>query len=304
MKMTKTKKLFGVIPPMITPVDENGRIDEKGARNLVNRVIDGGVNGIFALGTMGEFATIDEDQRIAFLQIVVDEAGGRVPILAGVAAEGLKRALRLCKDAVSARPDYIVLMPPYYFSVKSQEELKDYFITISKNIDLPLVIYNNPFTTGNGLTFDTIVELSHEENIVALKDSSSNFSFFMRLIREFKNRDDFSLFQGDETVIDASLIMGADGVVPGIGTLLPDMVVKLYNSVKANNIDSARKIQGDILDIFDGVYGQDFNNWLIGQKFALSHLGLCKEFTTTTHTLLTQNEKDRAIKTLEKYNIK
>jgi dihydrodipicolinate synthase/N-acetylneuraminate lyase len=304
MKMANTKKLFGVIPPMITPVDQNGRIDEKGARNLVNRVIDGGVNGIFALGTMGEFATIDEDQRKAFLEIVVDEAGGRVPILAGVAAEGLKRALRLCEDAVSTKPDYIVLMAPYYFSAKSQEELKDYFITIGKNIDLPLVIYNNPFSTRNGLAFETIIELSYEKNIVGLKESSSNFSVFMRLIREFKDRDDFSLFQGDETVIDASLIMGADGVVPGIGTLLPDMIVKLYNSAKANDIDSARKIQGDILDIFNGIYGQGFKNWLVGQKFALSHLGLCKEFTTTTHTLLSQYEKDKVIETLKKYNIK
>lgn len=302
--MANSKKLFGVIPPMITPVDENGRIDEKGARNLVNRVIAGGVNGIFALGTMGEFATIDEDQRKYFLEIIVDETRGRVPVLAGVAAEGINKVLRLCKDAISTKPDYIVLMAPYYFQAKSQEELKNYFTAVNKNIDLPLVMYNNPSATKNGLSMETIIELSHEENIVALKESSGNFSWFMKLIREFKDRDDFSLFQGDETLIDASLIMGADGIVPGIGTLLPDMIVKLYNLAKSKDIDGARNIQGDILDIFNGVYGEGFKNWIMGQKFALSYLGLCKEFTTTTHTLLTNDEKDIAIKTLKKYNIK
>jgi len=302
--MSVEKKLHGVIPPMMSPVDKDQNIDETGARNIVNRCIRLGVSGLFVLGSMGEGQSITKEQRKRLIEITVDEAKGRVPILAGVSAEGSRKVMENTEDALLAGADYIVSLTPYFFGANDQAELITYFRNLARNISKPLVIYNNPGMTGNVITFDTFRTLSEEKNIVGVKNSSSDFSLHMQLIREFENDPDFTVFSGVEQMADAAMIAGSDGIVPGIATLIPDVFVGIYNSAKAGNLSEAKKLQTKALQIMDEVYLDGFWAWVAGQKYALSCLGLCQEYVTLDNRYLNAEEKARVKKALSDFNIK
>ena len=298
------KPLKGVIPPMMTPVNSSQDVDETGVRNIVSRCIRLGVSGVFVLGTMGEGQSLVKSERKKLIEIAVDEAKGRIPVLAGVSAEGSRKAMENAEDALEAGADYIVSLTPYFFEAADQQELIDFFTNLANNITKPLVLYNNPYMTRNSLTLDTILKLSENSNIAGIKNSSSDFGFLMQLIRAFQNRSDFSVFSGDETTCDAALTMGADGVVPGIGTLIPDVFVEMYNSSERKDIIEARQLQKKVLDIMDGIYLDGYWAWVAGQKYALSQLGLCQEYFTIDNRRLNDGEKARIQKSLVTFGIK
>lgn len=301
--MNISKLLKGVIPPMMSPVDAKQNIDEQGVRNIVNRCIKLGVSGVFVLGTMGEGQSIIRPERKRLIEAAVDEAKGRIPVLAGVSAEGTRKVMENAEDALNAGADYIVSLTPYFFEAAEQQELTDFFTHLANNISKPLVLYNNPYMTRNTLALDTICKLSENPNIVGIKNSSSDFGFFMQLIRTFKDRSDFSVFSGDETTCDAALVMGADGVVPGIGTLIPDVFVELYETVERNDIEGAKLLQKKILAIMDGIYLDGYWAWVAGQKYALSMLGLCQEYITIDNRQLNDKEKARIKASLTEFGI-
>lgn len=302
--MRNNKKLGGVIPPMMTPVDANQNIDEKGVRNIVSRCIRLGVSGLFVLGTMGEGQSLVKSERKRLIQIAADEARGRVPVLAGVSAESSRKVMENVEDALEAGADYIVSLTPYFFEASEQQELIDFFSRLANSLPKPLVIYNNPYMTRNTLTFDTICELSENANIAGIKNSSSDFGLMMRLIREFKGREDFSVFSGDETTCDAALVMGADGVVPGIGTLIPDVFVEMCAKADRMDIEGAKQLQKKVLEIFDGIYLDGYWAWVAGQKYALSCLGLCQEYLALDYRKLNEGEKARIRESIVRFGIK
>lgn len=302
--MSNNKKLSGVIPPMMTPVDAGQNIDEKGVRNIVSRCIRLGVSGLFLLGTMGEGQSIVKDQRKNLVRIAVDEAGGRVPILVGVSAEGSRKVMENAEDALEAGADYIVSLTPYFFEASEQSELIVFYKHLAHNISKPLVIYNNPYMTRNTLTLDTFRELSQEKNIAGVKDSGGDFSFHMQLIREFGDRDDFSVFSGMETICDAALVMGSDGIVPGIGTLIPDIFVEMFEKAKSGNKTDVIGLQDRILKIMDGIYLEGYWAWVAGQKYALSYLGLCQKYFTLDNRYLSVDEERKIQKTISEFGIK
>lgn len=302
--MSSHKKLYGVIPPMMSPVDKNQNIDEQGTRNIVERCIYLGVNGLFLLGTMGEGQSITKEQRKRLIKFTVEQANGRIPILAGISAEGTRKALENLDDAVNAGADYIVTLTPYFFNASDQTELIKYFENIASYSPKPVLIYNNPHMTGNALTIDTIKELSLNPNIVGIKDSAGDFDFHMNLIRNFDDREDFSVFSGMETMCDASLIMGSDGIVAGIGSLIPDILAELYKTAESGDVKGAKSLQNKVLKILDGIYLKGYWAWVVGQKYALSCLGLCQPYFTIDNRNLNDDEKAIIRKTLEEYNIK
>lgn len=298
------KPLKGVIPPMMTPVNSRQDVDEIGVRNIVSRCIRLGVSGVFVLGTMGEGQSLVKSERKKLIEIAVDEAKGRIPVLAGVSAEGSRKVMEYAEDALEAGADYIVSLTPYFFEAAEQQELVDFFTNLANNISKPLVLYNNPYMTRNSLTLDTILKLSENSNIAGIKNSSSDFGFLMQLIRAFQNRSDFSVFSGDETTCDAALTMGADGVVPGIGTLIPDVFVEMYKSAERKDIEEVKQLQKKVLDIMDGIYLDGYWAWVAGQKYALSQLGLCQEYFTIDNRRLNDGEKAGIQKSLETFGIK
>ncbi|MEA4833024.1 MAG: dihydrodipicolinate synthase family protein [Oscillospiraceae bacterium] len=303
--MTKIPKpLHGVIPPMMTPLDKNENIDEAGTKRLIERCINGGVSGIFILGTMGEGQSLIDREKKKFIKISHDAVAGRVPLFAGVSAESHRKVMKNVENAIEAGADYIVVLPPYFFYASCRDEIIKYYKDIAKYSSIPLVIYNNPVMTGNKIDLDAFKELSEEKNIVGVKNSSGDFDFHMMLLREFENRNDFSVFSGVETMCDASMMMGSDGIVAGMASLTPEIFVALYNAAIAGDFKEAREIQKKLLEIMNGIYLDGYFAWQIGQKYALSLLGVCEPYHSTETRDLTAAEKLRIAETLKKFNIK
>jgi dihydrodipicolinate synthase/N-acetylneuraminate lyase len=285
---------------MITPLDEHENIDEAGVRKLVSRLIDRGVNGIFLLGSMGEFPMIVEEEKQRLVEIAVDEASGRVPVLANVSAEGSRKTERILNRTLEAGADMIVLVPPYFYNVRDEREIKNYYLSISRSINKPLIIYNIPVYTNNPISASMIEELAEEENIAGIKtDIIANLG----LLRTLGGRDDFAILHGNESTIDYALQLGVDGVIPGISTLAVDKCVELYQKSQKGDYAGASSLQKELLEIQAGVFGPKALHWGTGHKHALSLLSLCQEHVATTLLPLNDGQKDGIAATLRKYGI-
>jgi 4-hydroxy-tetrahydrodipicolinate synthase len=300
METNNSNKLRGVICPMVTPLDEHENIDEAGVRKLVSRLIDKGVDGIFLLGSMGEFPMIVEEEKERLIQITVDEAKGRVPVMANVSAEGPRKTERMMRKAIDAGTDLVVLVPPYFYNVRDEREIKQYYITMSRNSDKPLVIYNIPVYTNNPIPPGMVVELSEEPNIVGIKaDLFANLPMF----RQLRGRDDFATLHGNEGTLDLALELGADGIIPGISSLAADRCVELYRKAREGDTRAASKQQLELANIQEAVFGKKAAHWGTGHKYALSLLGLCQPFVATTLLPLDERQKEQIAAAVSEYGL-
>lgn len=294
------KKLAGVICPMVTPLDEQENIDEPSVRKLVNRLIGKGVSGIFLLGSMGEFPMIVEEERERLIRIAADEAKGRVPILANISAEGLRKTDRHLRRAIDAGADMVVLVPPYFYNVRDEREIKQYYLSVCRNSDKPLVMYNIPGYTNNPIPPEMVIELSEERNIVGIKaDLFANLPLF----RHLRGRSDFSLLHGNETTLDLAVEMGADGIVPGISTLATDFCVELYRKSLEGDRREAAALQAKLKTIQESVLGKKAVHWGNGHKYALSLLGLSTLHISTTLLPLEEQQKKQIAAAVEEFEL-
>jgi 4-hydroxy-tetrahydrodipicolinate synthase len=294
----KMNKLQGVICPMVTPLDEHQNIDEAGTRKLVQRLIKKGVNGLFILGTMGEFPMIVDEEKGRLVEIVVDEAKGAVPVLVNVSEQGPRLTERTLRTATDAGAEAIVLTPPHYYNTRDKRELLNYYTSFSRNSDVPLVIYDAAYT-NNLIPTDILLELSAEDNIIGVKCAVFTHA---TLLRELAGREDFSILHGDETCLDLAVHVGADGIVPGISSLGIDHCVKLFRAAQSGNLSDAMRVQKELLHIQRTVYGGG-KHWGNGHKYALSHLGVCQDYIATTLLPLTEDSKQNIRQVLETYGI-
>lgn len=293
-------KLGGVICPMVTPLDERENIDEAGVRKLVARLIDKGVDGIFLLGSMGEFPMIVEEERERLIRITVDEVKGRVPVLANISAEGPRKTERHLRRAIDAGADRVVLVPPYFYNVRDEREIKRYYLSICRNSGKPVVMYNIPGYTNNPIPPQMVIELSEERNIVGIKaDLFAN----LPLLRHLRGRADFSLLHGNETTLDLALEMGADGIVPGISTLAADRCVDLYRKARSGDRQGAAARQLELQHIQEAVLGKKAIHWGNGHKYALSLLGLCAPHVSTTLLPLEEDQMRQIASAVKEYGL-
>lgn len=300
MESNHSNKLKGVICPMVTPLDEHENIDEGAVRKLVSRLIDKGVVGIFLLGSMGEFPMIVEEEKERLIRIAVDEAKGRVPVMANVSAEGQRKTERMMRKAIDAGVDLVVLVPPYFYNVRDEREIKQYFITMSRNSGKPLVIYNIPVYTNNPIPPGMVVELSEEPNIVGIKaDIFANLPMF----RQLRSRNDFSILHGNEGTLDLALELGADGIIPGISSLAADRCVELYRKAREGDTCAAALRQLELANIQEAVFGKKATHWGTGHKYALSLLGLCQPFVATTLLPLDERQKEQITIAVKEYGL-
>jgi 4-hydroxy-tetrahydrodipicolinate synthase len=240
--------LHGIIPPMCTPLTDDGQIDVPSVHTLVEYLLAGGVHGIFALGSSGEFAVLTGDQRQTLLTAVVAAVHGRVPVLAGILDTSTSRCIENGLAARAAGADALVLSPPFYFR-NSQSELVDHFRAVRAAVDLPLLAYDVPTAVNVKLELATIKQLADEGVIAGLKDSSGATEAFRRVLLATRGSD-FRAFTGSELIVDACLYMGAHGSVPGLANILPADYVQLYDLSIAGEWQAAAAIQERLLNCF------------------------------------------------------
>ncbi len=238
-----TDFIKGVIVPIITPIDEEERIDEAKMRAQVDYVIEGGLAGILAFGSNGEFYQIEEDEMERGLKIMVDQAAGRVPVYFGIGAINTKKCVRLAKMAVANGADSISILQPMFLK-PTAKELFLHFKTIADAVpDTPVLIYNNPGRVGYGLTADMITDLAHAvPNIVGMKDTSGDITLTEECVR--RNRDiDFKVFGGKDTLLYASLCVGAVGGVCTAGNFMPRLICDVYNKFMEGDMKGSLEAQ-------------------------------------------------------------
>jgi 4-hydroxy-tetrahydrodipicolinate synthase len=240
--------LHGIIPPICTPLDDAGAIDVPSVHSLVEHVVGGGVHGIFALGSTGEFASLTGQQRRQLLGAVVAAARARVPVLAGILDTSTARCIENGLAAKEAGADAVVLAPIYYYRA-SQAELVEHYRAVAAAVGLPVLAYDVPTAVNVKLEFATVMQLAEEGIIAGLKDSSGATEAFRRVLIATRGTP-FRAFTGSELIVDACLRMGAAGSVPGLGNVFPAEYVRIYDLARAGDWEGAAALQERLLGCF------------------------------------------------------
>ncbi len=238
-----TDFIKGVVVPILTPIDAEEKIDEKKMREQVDYVIEGGVTGILAFGSNGEFYVIEEDEMERGLKIMVDQAAGRVPVYFGIGAISTKKCCRLAKMAVANGAAGVSILQPMFLK-PTKDELFLHFKTIAKAVpETPVLLYNNPGRVGYTLSADLVEKLAHEvPNIVGMKDTSGDITQTSEFIR--RNRDvNFKVFGGKDTLLYASMCHGAVGGVCTAANFMPELITDVYNKYVAGDLQGSLEAQ-------------------------------------------------------------
>lgn len=242
-------EIRGIIPPIITPMHSDESINIVELRNQVNRLIDSGVHGIFALGTNGEAYILSPREKETVLSVVVEEVRGRVPVYAGTGCIGTGDTISLSRMAQKIGVDVLSVITPS-FARASQTELYTHYRKIASEVDLPVVLYNIPARTGNQLSPETVRKLSLVENIAGVKDSSGNFSTMLQYL-EVTKESDFAVLSGNDSLILRNLLAGGKGGIAGCANVFPKNMVAIYNSFISEDLETSIRCQENIQSFRD-----------------------------------------------------
>lgn len=243
-------KIEGIIAAMVTPMFDDGSINEKELRNQVNRQIDAGVDGIFCLGTNGEAYILNLEEKKRVMKIFVEEAKGRVAVYAGTGCVGTKDTIELSQIAQDTGVDVLSVVSPYFAAI-NQNEIFEHYSALASNVNLPIVLYNMPARTGNNIDYTTVVKLAQKhDNIKGIKDSSGNFDNMLRYI-ESTDKESFSVLSGNDSLILWALLAGGKGGITAVANILPEIMVSIYKYWKAGDFENAKKAQDSIRPIRD-----------------------------------------------------
>jgi aminobutyraldehyde dehydrogenase len=251
-----TVQLRGVLTALATPFAADDSPDLRRLRDVVDRSIRGGVHGVVACGSTGEFTALTSDERRLVVETVVDQAAGRVPVIAQTGATSTAEAIKLSRHAQSVGADVIMPVAPYYEPL-SVEETLTYLRAVAGSVDIPVMIYNLPVATGVDLDPDTVGALAREvENIRYIKNTTTDMAQSAALIHN--HGDVLSTFVGWDSLLLPALVEGAAGVMAGTANVLPTELVAVYDAVKAGDLEEARRVWSRIHPLLDAIMHEPF----------------------------------------------
>ena len=230
----------GIIPAMVTPITGDGKINTEALRKLTNYLIEGGVHGLFPVGSQGEFYALTFEEKKKVLEVVVDETRGRVPVYAGTGAITTREAVALTKMAESVGASAVSVITPFFVH-PSDAELLEYYTAVAKSTRLPVLLYNNPGRTGVNISADFVVKASKVDNIVAIKDSSGDLTLTAEYIR--RTGETFSVLAGRDTLIYGTLCYGGKGAIAATANVAPKIIVEIYEAFMAGDMKRSLEAQ-------------------------------------------------------------
>jgi 4-hydroxy-tetrahydrodipicolinate synthase len=251
-------KITGILTPHMVPLDAQDRIDEGELRRYVDWLIEKGVHGLYPNGSTGEFIRFKPDERREIIRIVCDQAAGRVPVLAGAAEANVRETIRACETYAGFGARAVAIVSPFYYKL-SPESVYAYFREIALNSPIDVTLYNIPMF-ASPIDVPTICRLAEFERIVAIKDSSGDLAFMMRMIRAVKKvRPEFSFLTGWDVVLVPMLLVGCDGGTNATSGVVPEITRRLFDLVQEGQIAAAIRVQYRLLELFDAMlYSADF----------------------------------------------
>jgi len=230
----------GIIPAMVTPLTSDGKVNAEALRKLTDYLIEGGVHGLFPVGSQGEFYALTFEEKKKVVEVVVEETRGRVPIYVGTGAITTREAVALTKMAEAAGADAVSVITPYFIR-PNESELLEFYTAIAKATRLPVLLYNNPGRTGVNLSTDFVVRASKVENIVGIKDSSGDLTLTAEYIR--RTSEKFSVLAGRDTLIYGTLCYGGKGAIAACANVAPKLIVEIYEAFMAGDMKRALSAQ-------------------------------------------------------------
>ncbi len=273
-----TTTLKGIVPPMLTPLRERDTLDHAGLERLVEHLINGGVSGLFVLGTTGEGPSLSYRLRRELIERTCKLAAGRVPVLVGITDTSFTESIELAKFAASQDVHSVVAAAPYYFPA-GQAELVEYLDDLVRELPLPLFLYNMPALTKVSFELDTIRAAMQWEKVIGIKDSSCDMIYFHKLLGLTRERADWSVLVGPEELTAEAVLLGAHGGVNGGANLHPRLYVDLYQAAASQDLALVRQLQARVMDLAGRIYtvGRHKSSLIKGLKCALSLLGVCED---------------------------
>jgi 4-hydroxy-tetrahydrodipicolinate synthase len=277
----------GSIVALITPMHEDGRIDDEGLRCLVDFHVTEGTSAIVAVGTTGESATLDEEEHCVVIRRVVELAAGRIPVIAGTGANATTEAVRLTQCARLAGADAALLVTPYY-NKPTQEGLYLHHKAVAEAVDIPQILYNVPGRTACDLLPETAARLAQVPNIVGIKDATGDLSRVPRL--KALCGGDFDLFSGDDATAAEFMLQGGHGVISVTANVAPRLMQAMCTAALAGDRERAIEINAQL----DGLHRELFvQSNPIPVKWAVAEMGLAPRGIRLPLTWLTEDVQPR-----------
>ena len=275
--------LQGSLVALITPMNQDGSIHYEQLRDLIDWHIESGTDGIVAVGTTGESATLSVEEHLSVIEETVKHVNKRVPVIAGTGANNTLEAIALSRAAEKAGADYTLSVVPYY-NKPSQEGIYQHFKTIAEATSIPMIIYNVPSRTVVSMTNDTILRLSEISNIVGVKEASGNIGSNIELINRVP--EGFAVLSGDDHTALPFMLCGGHGVVTVAANAAPKLFADMCRAALQGDIALARELNNRLIPIYDTMFCEPSP---AAPKWAVSALGKCEPHVRLPLVPLTEN---------------
>ncbi|MXV63050.1 4-hydroxy-tetrahydrodipicolinate synthase [Natronorubrum sp. JWXQ-INN-674] len=251
--MDLPEALSGITTPLVTPFEDgSSQIDEDAFTDLIDHLLEAGIDGVFPCGTTGEFASLSREEHSRVVELAVEHVDGEVPVLAGAAATSVHDAVAHAETAAELGADAAVLTPPYFHTANAPEGNQRFLKQVADRSPLPILLYNIPVCTGQRIEPETLAAVATHENVIGIKDSSGDLEYFLSVLRN--TPDEFLMLQGYDALLVPALRMGADGGVNALSNVAPEEYAELYETA---HTERGEELQDAIAPLFDacGSYG-------------------------------------------------
>ncbi|OFO67339.1 4-hydroxy-tetrahydrodipicolinate synthase [Neisseria sp. HMSC065C04] len=286
--------LKGSLVALITPMNQDGSINYEQLHDLIDWHIENGTDGIVAVGTTGESATLPVEEHLAVIEATVKHVNKRVPVIAGTGANNTVEAIALSKAAEQAGADYTLSVVPYY-NKPSQEGIYQHFKAIAEATSIPMVIYNVPGRTVVSMSNDTILRLAEIPNIVGVKEASSNIGNNIELINSVP--EGFAVLSGDDPTGLPFMLCGGHGVVTVAANVAPKLFADMCRAALEGDIATARRLNEQLIPIYNTMFCEPSP---AAPKWGLSLLGKCEPHVRLPLVTLTEAGQAKVRAALEK----
>lgn len=246
----KNAEIKGIIPAILTPMNPDESVNLDVLCQQIDRLLDGGVHGLFPFGTNGEGYILSENEKIEVLEATIDQVHGRVPVYAGTGCISTADTIRMSKKAQELGADILSIITPS-FDMASQQELYDHYVAVAKHVDIPIVLYNIPARTGNKLLPETVARLAKDVDVImGAKDSSGDWENLKAYIHLTQDLDkDFRVLSGNDSLILPCLKEGGAGGIAGCANVYPHVLASIYDLFKAGRLEEAQEAQDSIASL-------------------------------------------------------
>lgn len=271
--MTNKEYWKGIIPALLTPLNEDLTLDVESLSRVIENNLKGGCEGIFVSGSTGEPTNLSTETWIDLVRETVRIVNGRVPICCGVICPGTAQTIEKIKVAEQLGIDFVSSTPNFYAKNEYQEDIIRHYESIARNTKVKMMVYNNLDTTNVNILAKTFFKISEIDNVIAYKDTRSDWENHIKAIAFLRDRD-ISLISGGEYLIGASILMGSQGNIAAASNIFPKLFVELYKAAKAGDIAKTVDLSDKVASLND--ITRTGKSWLCGVKYAAERLGLCR----------------------------